>query len=269
MPEARTKEVPPEAGTQAAAPEARTKGTAMLRIEELRTGYRGRQVVFDASLSVGAGEVVTLIGHNGAGKTTTLKAVVGMLPVWGGRVEFRGTDIARSRTAESVRRGLCFLPEDDFVFQDLSVDENLALARFGAGSSRDGASGDGPRDASAVREEIFDVLPVLGERSKQRAGTLSGGERRMLSIGMALMAGPRMMLVDEPSLGLAPVLVERVMDLLAELVRRKGLSILMVEQNVDQALRIADRCYVMRAGRIVLEEPAERLAARDQWWDLF
>lgn len=243
----------------------------MLEIEALRTGYRGRQVVFDASLSVGTGEVVTLIGHNGAGKTTTLKAVVGMLPVWGGRVEFRGENIARSRAADSIRRGLCFLPEDDFVFKDLGVEENLTLARFGAGRSAgsSGVTSDGGTDAGAARTEIFDVLPVLAERSRQRAGTLSGGERRMLSIGMALMAGPRMMLVDEPSLGLAPVLVERVMDLLAELVRRKGLSVLMVEQNVDQALRIADRCYVMRAGRIVLEEPAERLAARDQWWDLF
>ena len=241
----------------------------MLEIDGLRTGYRGRQVVYEASLSVGDGEVVALIGHNGAGKTTTLKTVVGMLPAWGGSVRYAGRDIARSRPADNVRRGLCFLPEDDFVFQDLTVEENLTLARFGAGSARGGPRGGGSRDASGVRTEIFDVLPVLAERSRQRAGTLSGGERRMLSIGMALMAEPRMMLVDEPSLGLAPVLVERVMDLLAELVRGKGLSILMVEQNVDQALRVADRCYVMRAGRIVLEEPAERLAARDQWWDLF
>ncbi|MQA84479.1 MAG: ATP-binding cassette domain-containing protein [Streptosporangiales bacterium] len=236
----------------------------MLEVDGLRTGYRGRPAVFDASLSVAEGEIVALVGHNGAGKTTTLKSVVGLLPAWQGGVRFREEDISRSRAADNVRRGLCFLPEDDFVFTDLTVEDNLTLARFGVGSQ-----GRASRDADAVRAEIFEVLPVLRERSKQRAGTLSGGERRMLSIGMALAAEPRMLLVDEPSLGLAPVLVERVMDLLAELVRRKGLSVLMVEQNVDQALRIADRCYVMRAGRIVMEESAARLAARDQWWDLF
>lgn len=237
----------------------------MLDIDGLRTGYRGRPVVFEASLRVGEGEIVTLVGHNGAGKTTTLRAVMGLLPVWSGRVRFRDADIAAARAADNVRRGLCYLPEDDFVFQDLSVDENLTLAGFGSRAR----SGGGRRDPDTVRAEIFQVLPVLAERSAQRAGTLSGGERRMLSIGMALMAEPELMLVDEPSLGLAPILVERVMDLLADLVRTRGIGVLMVEQNVDQALRIADRCYVMRAGRIVMEESAERLAARDQWWDLF
>lgn len=231
----------------------------MLTIDGLRTGYGSREAVFDASLRVGEGEVVALIGHNGAGKTTTLKSIIGLLPVWRGRVEFADEDITRSSCAANVRRGLCFVPEDRYVFEHLNVDENLTLAAFTAGASQ----------AEATRGQVFEVLPVLRERRRQRAGTLSGGERRMLSIGMALMSDPRMLLVDEPSLGLAPVLVERVMALIAELVRLKGVGVLMVEQNVEQAVRVASRVYVMRAGRIVTEEDAAQVAAREQWWDLF
>ncbi|MHA6616348.1 ABC transporter ATP-binding protein [Pseudonocardia sp. DLS-67] len=231
----------------------------MLSIDRLRTGYGAREAVFDVSLSVGEGEVVTLVGHNGAGKTTTLKAAMGLLPVWGGEVRFRDRPITNSSSAANVRRGMCMVLEDDFVFPDLTVDENLQLAAFTTPAGR----------AAEIRRDVSDLLPVLHERRGQRAGTMSGGERRMLSIGMALMSQARMLLLDEPSLGLAPVLVEQVMELVGRLVAERELSVLMVEQNVDQALRIADRVYVLRAGRIALEEDAAVLRRRSQWWDLF
>ncbi|TQM10097.1 ABC transporter ATP-binding protein [Pseudonocardia kunmingensis] len=231
----------------------------MLSIDRLRTGYGAREAVFDVSLSVGEGEVVTLVGHNGAGKTTTLKAAMGLLPVWGGTVSFLGRPITNSSSAANVRRGLCMVLEDDFVFRDLTVEENLQVAAFTT-----------PADAAAgIRRDVFALLPVLAERRTQRAGTMSGGERRMLSLGMALMSQARLLLLDEPSLGLAPVLVEQVMGLVGRLVVERGLSVLMVEQNVDQALRIADRVYVLRAGRIAAEEDAAALRRRSQWWDLF
>jgi branched-chain amino acid transport system ATP-binding protein len=231
----------------------------MLSIDRLRTGYGAREAVFDVSLSVGEGEVVTLVGHNGAGKTTTLKAAMGLLPVWAGEVRFRDRPITNSSSAANVRRGMCMVLEDDFVFPDLTVDENLQLAAFTTPAAR----------AAEIRRDVFALLPVLQERRGQRAGTMSGGERRMLSIGMALMSQARMLLLDEPSLGLAPVLVEQVMELVGRLVAERELSVLMVEQNVDQALRIADRVYVLRAGRIALEEDAAVLRRRSQWWDLF
>jgi branched-chain amino acid transport system ATP-binding protein len=231
----------------------------MLSIDRLRTGYGAREAVFDVSLSVGEGEVVTLVGHNGAGKTTTLKAAMGLLPVWGGEVCFRDRPITNSSSAANVRSGMCMVLEDDFVFRDLTVDENLQLAAFTTPADR----------AAEIRGDVFALLPALRERRTQRAGTMSGGERRMLSLGMALMSQARMLLLDEPSLGLAPVLVEQVMGLVSRLVAERELSVLMVEQNVDQALRIADRVYVLRAGRIVLEEDAAVLRRRAQWWDLF
>jgi branched-chain amino acid transport system ATP-binding protein len=231
----------------------------MLSIDRLRTGYGAREAVFDVSLSVGEGEVVTLVGHNGAGKTTTLKAAMGLLPVWGGTVSFLDRPITNSSSAANVRRGLCMVLEDDFVFRDLTVEENLQVAAFTTPAAA----------AAEIRRDVFGLLPVLGERRTQRAGTMSGGERRMLSLGMALMSQARLLLLDEPSLGLAPVLVEQVMGLVGRLVAERGLSVLMVEQNVDQALRIADRVYVLRAGRIAAEEDAAVLRRRSQWWDLF
>ncbi|MQA14293.1 MAG: ATP-binding cassette domain-containing protein [Pseudonocardiaceae bacterium] len=231
----------------------------ILDIAGLHTGYGSREAVFDVSLSVGEGEVVTLVGHNGAGKTTTLKAAMGLLAVWAGEIRFLDRRITNSSSAANVRRGLCMLLEDDFVFRDLTVAENLQLAAFTTASDR----------AAEIRRDVFELLPVLADRRGQRAGTMSGGERRMLSVGMALMSEARMLLLDEPSLGLAPVLVEQVMGLIEQLVAERGLSVLMVEQNVDQALRIADRAYVLRAGRIVVEEDASALRQRSQWWDLF
>ena len=234
-------------------------GDALLEVEDLRVAYGARDAVFDASLHVKEGEVVALVGHNGAGKTTTLKAAFGLLKPRSGRVRYAGTEVVGNDTEASVRAGMRFVPEDDFVFRQLPVEDNLTLGGFAMGREVG-------RDAV---QRIFEEFPVLAERRKQRAGTLSGGERRMLSMGMALISEPRLLLLDEPSLGLAPVLVQQVMDLTHELATKRGLSVLMVEQNIDQALRVADRVYVMRAGRIFLEETPDEMRARDDWWDLF
>jgi branched-chain amino acid transport system ATP-binding protein len=236
-----------------------TSAQPLLELEELRVAYGQRGAVFDASLRIGQGELVALVGHNGAGKTTTLKAAFGLLPSAAGAVRFDGTDILGADTEANVRRGMRFVPEDDFVFRQLGVEENLRLGGFAKGREL---------GADAVNR-VYDQFPVLADRKKQRAGTLSGGERRMLSLGMALVSDPRLLMLDEPSLGLAPVLVTQVMGIVRDLAKDRGLSVLMVEQNIDQALSVADRVYVMRAGRIFLEESAEQMRTRGEWWDLF
>lgn len=231
----------------------------MLQMEGLTTGYGSHEVVHDLALVVRRGEMVTLLGHNGAGKTTTLKAAVGMLPVTAGSIEFKGEDITNARASSNVRRGLRYMPEDEFVFPNLTVVENLRLGGFAV---------EGGEELDEV-DKVLDFLPILRERTKQRAGTLSGGERRMLSIGMMLVSRPSFLLLDEPSLGLAPVLVEQVMNLVRGLVEDRGMSVLMVEQNVEEALRIADRAYVMRSGEIIHEEEAEAMRSRHAWWEMF
>jgi branched-chain amino acid transport system ATP-binding protein len=237
-----------------------TPAPALLAVEDLATGYGRKQVVFGASLVVRPGEIVALIGHNGAGKTTTLKAVAGLLPVWKGQVVFDRAAIGQVSSATRVRRGLAFIPQERFVFADLTVAENLELGAFSVADKQ---------LAAQRRETVLALLPVLAERKQQLAGTLSGGEQRMVSLGMALMMRPRLLLLDEPSLGLAPFLVERIMDTIQDIVRRERVTVLLVEQNIRHALAIATRVYVMRTGRVILEETGAALSARGEWWDLF
>lgn len=235
-------------------------GKPRLEVTDLTTGYRRKQVIFGLSLKVEPGEVVAVIGHNGAGKTTTLKAVFGLLPAWSGTVSFEGEVITNSPPELNVRRGIAFIPQERAVFPDLTVAENLDLGAITV-----------PDAATRQRRlaEIFDLFPVLRERRRHRAGTLSGGEQRMLSLGIALVVRPRLLLVDEPSLGLAPALVQRIMGTIRQICRDQGTSVVLVEQNVRQALQVADRVYVMRTGRVILEESGAALLARGQWWDLF
>ncbi len=235
-------------------------GAALLRVDSLVTGYGAKQIVSGVSLDVRAGEVVCLMGHNGAGKTTLIKAVFGLLPVWQGSVSVDGAAIERTSSAERVRRGLALVPQERFVFADLSVAENLDLGAFSVTDAR---------VAQERRDKVLALLPVLAERRRQLAGTLSGGEQRMLSLGMALMMQPRLLLLDEPSLGLSPLLVERIMATIERIVRDERVTVLLVEQNVRQALAIADRVYIVRTGRLILEETAAAMAARGEWWDLF
>jgi len=231
----------------------------LLRVDGLTAGYAGRAVVYDVGLEVGAGEVVVMLGSNGAGKTTTLKSVVGLVRPLHGDVQYDGRPWRADRPSRAAGAGISYIPAERFTFAQLSVDENLALGGYTT-------SAELRRERLAMVRELF---PVLASRGAQRAGTMSGGEQRMLSVAVALMAGPRLLLLDEPSLGLAPAVVETLMRTLARLVREQGLSVLMVEQNVAHALSIADRTYVMRSGRIILEESVEETRARESWWDLY
>jgi branched-chain amino acid transport system ATP-binding protein len=237
-----------------------TGAAGLLDVSQLRAGHGRHQVVHEVSLQVDRGEVVALFGHNGAGKTTTLSAIFGLNKPMGGRVRFDGADVTGASCAANVQRGLTLIPAENFVFADLSVLDNL---RLGAHLER---------SAEVERKRlgfVYEMFPILEERSDQLAGTMSGGQQRMLSMGIALMSGPRLLLLDEPSLGLSPALVQQMMQVIGRLAAEEGLSVLLVEQNVAQTLAVVDRAYFMRAGRILLEESAAKLRERDSFWDLF
>jgi branched-chain amino acid transport system ATP-binding protein len=233
----------------------------LLEVEGITSGYGKKTVLQGVTLRVHEGEVVTMLGHNGAGKSTTLKTILGLLPARAGRVRFAGQPWANGNPVENVRRGMALVPQGRGVFPDLTVQENLML---GAYTQRDAA-------ASATRlGEVIELFPMLHERRAQRAGTLSGGQQQMVAVGMALMPRPRLMMMDEPSIGLAPVLVQKVLETARQINRRFGTAIILVEQNIKTALGVADRAYVMKSGRVVLEKPAaDLLAAQDSWWELY
>jgi branched-chain amino acid transport system ATP-binding protein len=232
----------------------------LLTLDNLSAGYGRRKVVHGVDLHLNTGEIVGLMGHNGAGKTTVIRTVHGLLPALGGRIVIDGEAVPLGSVRDNISRGLALIPSERFVFPDLSIRANLLLgaANAPAGSDRD--------EQLAFVEGLF---PLLAERSAQLAGTLSGGQQRMVSLGIALMARPRLLLLDEPSLGLAPSVVEQIFGTLRPLVDRGGLGILLLEQNVQQALVICDRVYVVRNGTIILEETAEEMRARESYWDLF
>jgi branched-chain amino acid transport system ATP-binding protein len=227
----------------------------MLEIEELVAAYGPVRAVDRVSLSVPSGSVTAVLGANGAGKTSLLRTVSGILTARAGRVRFGGRDITRMAPEEIVRLGLAHVPEGGGVIAELSVEENL---RLGSLWRRDRA------DRAKALREVFQLFPRLEEHRKLQASSLSGGERQMLSIGRALMGRPTMLLLDEPSLGLAPVLAARIMHLIAELRERTGLTVLLVEQNAKSALSIADRGVVLNVGRVVASDESSRLAADDQ-----
>jgi len=221
----------------------------MLTLKSVQAGYGRLPVLKGISLHVRVGEVVTLIGGNGAGKTTTLRAISGLLPPRKGAIEFAGQDLTRMSPERIVALGLALVPEGRRVFRTLSVNANLELGAYHR------------RDKGAVRrdlEEIRERFPILKERAHQTAGTLSGGEQQILAIGRALMARPRLLMLDEPSMGLAPRMVTQVYHILAEL-KAAGTTLLQVEQNARAALKVADRGYVLETGRIILDGSAEDL----------
>ncbi len=220
--------------------------STLLRVDGVEAGYRDLVAVRDVTLEVRTGEVVALIGGNGAGKTTTLRAITGLLPVRRGRIELDGDRIDGRAPSEVVRRGIAHVPEGRQLFPTLSVRENLELG------ARERAT------RAADLEAIFALFPRLRERERQLAGTLSGGEQQMCAIGRGLMARPRLLLLDEPSLGLAPVMVKLIFETLAT-VNARGTSILLVEQNVARALALSHRAYVLENGRIVFEGPRVEL----------
>ena len=236
---------------------AAVRGT-LLDVKGLQSGYGRRPVLFEVDLHIGVGEIVAMFGHNGAGKTTTLNSIFGRIRSSAGTVQFAGEDITHDKGIVNVRRGMTLIPAEQFVFGDLTVLDNLKLGAFGNAAEMD-----------QRMAQVYELFPILEERTKQLAGTMSGGQQRMLSVGIALMTGPKLLLLDEPSLGLSPALVQQMMAAIGKLAHEQQLSVLMVEQNVVQTLGVVDRAYFMRGGRIILEEPAENLKARDSYWDLF
>jgi branched-chain amino acid transport system ATP-binding protein len=213
----------------------------MLEVEGVSAGYGGLQVLHDMSLEVGAGEVVALVGANGAGKTTALRTISGLLRASSGHVRFEGKDVVGADPHTLVRDGLVMVPEGRELFGDLTVEENLHMGAY----TRTNA-----QRAEALRE-VHDLFPVLSERRHQRAGTMSGGQQQMLAIGRALMARPKLLMLDEPSLGLAPKLVATVFDIVRQ-IRERGITVLIVEQNAAKTLQLADRAYVLESGTVTL-----------------
>ena len=210
----------------------------MLRIDRLQVSYGGIQAVKDISLEVPEGKIVTLIGANGAGKSTTLRMIAGLVPVKAGRIHLQAEDITGLSPDRIVSKGVTLVPEGRRVFPDLTVLENL---KVGAYLRKDSLEGD--------IQWVYDLFPRLKERSWQAAGTLSGGEQQMLAVGRALMSRPKIMMMDEPSLGLAPLVVQGIFDIIRE-INRQGVTILLIEQNANMALKVADQAYVMETGVI-------------------
>jgi len=223
----------------------------VLQVLDLRVHYGAVEALRGVSLEVPDGQVVALIGANGAGKTTTLRAISRMLRPSGGSVHFHGEDLARLSSHEVVARGLAHAPEGRGIFLNLTVRENLELGAY-LRRDRDGIAADLARS--------FDLFPILRDRQGQVGGTLSGGEQQMLAVARALMSRPRLLLLDEPSLGLAPQVVERIFQVLAE-VSRGGVSLLLVEQNAHKALQIAHRAYVLETGQVVMQGTGRELLA--------
>jgi branched-chain amino acid transport system ATP-binding protein len=224
--------------------------TPLLHIDGLRAGYGKVEVLHGVSLSVPEGSMVAIVGPNGAGKTTLMGAVMGLLPRSGGEVRYNGS--GAGTTEALVASGAVLVPERRALFADMSVEDNLQLGFYVRHRS-------GERDIQQSLREVFAIFPRLQERRRQLAGTLSGGERQMLALGRALMARPKLLLLDEPSLGLAPLIVREIFRVLADL-RAKGLSILLVEQNVRAALQVSDYGYVLEMGEIAIEGPSTQLA---------
>jgi branched-chain amino acid transport system ATP-binding protein len=221
----------------------------LLEIEDMHSYYGHIHALQGISLTVDEGEVVTLIGSNGAGKTTTLRSIHGILPPREGRIIFDGEEIQGTPAHDLIGRGIAQSPEGRKIFFRMTVLENLEMGAYHR------------NDRSEIRQDmdrVFDLFPRLKERTKQEAGTMSGGEQQMLAIGRALMSRPRLLLLDEPSMGLAPVLVERIFETIRE-INTQGTTILLVEQNANVALEIATRGYVLETGHIVISAPAEKL----------
>jgi branched-chain amino acid transport system ATP-binding protein len=223
----------------------------LLEVSDIHTHYGAIEALKGVSLTVDEGEVVTLIGSNGAGKSTTLRSISGLTPASSGKITFAGEDITRVPAHEIVIRGIALAPEGRHCFPRMTVRENLDL---GAHRRR------GPEIAEDL-DRVYDLFPRLKERESQKAGTMSGGEQQMLAIGRALMSKPTYLMLDEPSLGIAPLLVRTIFEKIVEINRRLGITILLVEQNANLALEISDYGYVLETGRVILEDKSEKLRA--------
>ncbi|BBK32223.1 ABC transporter ATP-binding protein [Allostella humosa] len=232
----------------------------MLEATAIGAGYGRKQIVHGVDLTVGQGEILLVLGHNGAGKTTLMRSLFGLLPPTAGRIRYEGRDIAGRSPAQNVADGIAFIPQGHGIFRTLSVRDNLDLGAFVE------------PDKSLLPERlesIYRMFPILKERASQIGGTLSGGQQQMLAIGMALMHAPRLVILDEPSIGLAPNLVDKVMEAIAFINRTMGTTILMVEQNVKYSLPIASRVAVLKTGRKIYDGPPDPLHDRVELMKLF
>ncbi len=221
--------------------------SALLQVEQLRSGYGPIDALHDVSLSVNEGEIVTIIGANGAGKTSTLMTIAGVVKTRKGTVTFNGNNLSRTPTHEILQLGLAQSPEGRKIFTRLSVLENLQMGAFTR------------RDTAAIAddlEKMFNMFPILRERKNQAGGLLSGGQQQMLAIARALMSRPKLLMLDEPSLGLAPQIVVQIFDVIRDLNKNQGMSVLLVEQNARMALKVAHRAYVLETGRVIFTDKA-------------
>jgi branched-chain amino acid transport system ATP-binding protein len=232
----------------------------LLEVKDLESGYGKTQVLYGISLAIHEREIVGLIGHNGAGKSTILKSVFGLLRPYQGHVLYMSQDITSQSPTNNIDQGIWLIPQDQFIFNDLTVRENLEISIF---TMKDKSNLD------SRFETIYKLFPILEDRRNQLGGTLSGGERRILSIGMGLLRQPKLMMLDEPSSGLSPITTQHVAEVIQEINSTLGTSVLLVEQNVKTAFKLSKRVYVMKAGRIILEEAGYKLLEREGWWDLF
>jgi branched-chain amino acid transport system ATP-binding protein len=226
---------------------------ALLRLEGVNTYYGQMHILQDVDLEVGEGELVCLLGGNASGKSTTLKTILGLVPARSGRLTFAGEDLTRMTTSRRIERGLAIVPENRRLFGPMTVFENLEMGSYLRPRS----------DFAEDLDRVYALFPLLHERRKQLAGTLSGGEQQMVAMGRALMARPKLLLMDEPSMGLAPILVERSFEIIQQ-VHDAGVALLVVEQNANVSLSIADRGYVLSTGRIVLEGKASELIRHEE-----
>jgi len=227
----------------------------MLELKHIDAFYGNIQALRDVNIRIGEGEIITLIGANGAGKTTTLMTICGVVPPRNGEVLFQGQSLSGVSPDKVVARGVCQVPEGRLIFPDLTVQENLDMGAF-LRSDKDGIKTD--------LDQVFGLFPILLERRGQLGGTLSGGEQQMLAISRALMARPKLLLLDEPSLGLAPLIIRQIFDIIKKINRESNTTIFLVEQNANQALKVAHRGYVMENGRITLEDSCDKLLANDE-----
>ena len=224
----------------------------MLEIKNVSTFYGKIAALTDVSVHIKKGEIVSLIGANGAGKTTLLMTICGDPKPSQGQILFEGRDITQDTTSSIMRGDIAIVPEGRRIFSRLTVEENLSMGAFFINDKA---------EKIALMDEVFNLFPRLKERINQRAGTMSGGEQQMLAIGRALMSKPRLLFLDEPSLGLAPIVIQQIFDIIQQLREERGMTIFLVEQNANQALRLADRGYVLETGRIVLEDSGAALLA--------
>ncbi|MCE9570401.1 MAG: ABC transporter ATP-binding protein [Rhodocyclales bacterium] len=223
----------------------------ILEVEDLCVAYGKVEALHHVNIKVGEGQIVTVIGPNGAGKTTMLSSIMGVLPHTRGVIRFQGEEVGDAEVEQMVALGINLVPESRALFGEMSVEDNLLLGAFMRHRV-------GHRDHGQTMEEVFQIFPRLKERRMQHAGTLSGGERQMLAVARALMAKPKLLMLDEPSLGLAPLIVREIFRVIADL-KKTGVSILLVEQNARAALQVADYAYVLETGEIALEGPSEQL----------